>query len=92
MVLFYENDPAEIWELSHEGRNQRLYHLAKFDSQGRLVFRPHYEARPSTELKEEYKISYTAHQDQVRVTASNLTALIEGIDFTFNILGEIQQC
>jgi CRISPR-associated endonuclease Csn1 len=89
-VLFYKENAEEILEMSKKELSLRLYKVVKFDKSGRVYFRPHTEARPASELKEQYIMKYDSLVEQIPVTIKNLNALIENKDFTISILGNIE--
>ena len=91
MVLMYDKNPNEIWELSQTEKVKRLYKLAKFDAQGRLSFRPHSEAKQASELKEVYSVDYSNLKEQVRLQVSKLNILVENIDFKITTTGKIEK-
>lgn len=89
MVLFYRENIEEIFELKKNEINKRLYKLVKFDAQGRLTFRPHFEARQASELIESYNIDFEKPQDQIRLQVSKLNILVENYDFKLSPSGKI---
>ena len=89
LVLFYKEDCSEIYDLSSKDLFTRLYKLSKFDAQGRLTFRPHFEARQASELKEVYSIDFEKPIEQVRLQVSKLDMLVEGYDFEMTSSGKI---
>jgi CRISPR-associated endonuclease Csn1 len=91
MVLLWENNPQEIWELDIVQKNLRLYKIVQFDKSGRVYFRPHNEARPASELTEVYNFTTDKHCEQLRFPANKFNALVEGYDFRINILGQIEK-
>lgn len=91
MALLWENNPEEIWELDNNQKNIRLYKIVKFDKSGRIYFRPHNEARPASELKEVYNLNLNDYCEQLRLSVNKFNALVEGIDFKINILGQIEK-
>lgn len=99
MVLLYENSPEEIWKLDAKQIQKRLYKITGLSSQlvarkyvyGAISMVFHQEAKPSTELKfknGEYKVS-DEHRPAIQMLHTQLNALIQGIDFEINELGEI---
>ncbi|MBN2637570.1 MAG: CRISPR-associated protein Csn1 [Bacteroidales bacterium] len=90
MVIFYEENPTEILDLKVNEIQKRLYKLSKFDSQGRLTFRPSLEARPASELKEVYRFDFENPAEQVRLQVSKLNLLVEGYDFIHTETGNIK--
>ena len=45
MVLFYENEPDEIWDLPDVELRKRLYYVKKTGKDGRATFQFNQEAR-----------------------------------------------
>lgn len=89
MVLFFKDSIDEIYDLSVQDLNKRLYKLSKFDAQGRLTFRPHYEAKQASELKEYYNVDFENPLEQVRLQVSKLDVLVEGYEFMMTSTGKI---
>jgi CRISPR-associated endonuclease Csn1 len=89
MVLFFENDAEELYNLNSKELGKRLYKLAKFDAQGRLTFRYHKEARLASELKEVYQVDFNEPFEQIRLQVSKLNILLNKMDFEFVATGEI---
>ena len=89
MVLFYKESPQELKDLSISDLNGRLYKLSKFDAQGRLTFRTHFEARQASELKEIYNVDFEKPFEQIRLQVSKLDMLVEGYDFKISPAGKI---
>lgn len=55
MVLFYQYNPDEIWELEAETLSKRLYKCTTMSKDGRIVFKYHQEARSDENLKNDYE-------------------------------------
>jgi CRISPR-associated endonuclease Csn1 len=89
MVLFYKENQQEIFELPIKDLHNRLYKLAKFDAQGRLTFRTHFEARQASDLKEIYDVDFENPFEQIRLQVSKLNILVEGYEFTLSSSGKI---
>lgn len=89
MVLFYKETSNELKDLSIKDLNARLYKLSKFDAQGRLTFRTHFEARQASELKEIYSVDFEKPFEQIRLQVSKLDILVEGYDFDLSTSGRI---
>lgn len=90
MVIFYDKDSSEISDMNVSELGRRLYKLSKFDAQGRLTFRPHFEARQASELKEKYSVDFDFPFEQIRLQVSKLNMMVEGYEFTMSPKGEIQ--
>lgn len=91
MILFWENNPDEIWDLSQAEMTKRLFKLTQFESDGRIQARFHQVAKPDNELSTVSKLDFTEKNDKVRLSKGNLNMLVEGIDFNLNILGQIEK-
>tara|TARA_R110002020_G_scaffold114593_3_gene263518 strand:- start:20372 stop:24688 length:4317 start_codon:yes stop_codon:yes gene_type:complete len=89
MVLFYKDSADEIYDIGVKDLNKRLYKLSKFDAQGRLTFRSHFEARQASELKEFYNVDFESPLEQVRLQVSKLDILVEGYEFIMTSTGKI---
>jgi CRISPR-associated endonuclease Csn1 len=89
MVLFYKESLQEVLELSNKELHNRLYKLSKFDAQGRLTFRTHFEARQASDLKEIYDVDFNEPFEQIRLQVSKLNVLVEGYEFKMSTVGKI---
>lgn len=98
MVLLYENNPEEVWELDRKNLQKRLYKVTGMsilvvssNSYGRIYLVHHQDARPSSEIK----ITNGAYHDNdefrsgIMLLHTQFKALVQGIDFEINDLGEI---
>lgn len=90
MVLFYKEHPEEIFDLEQKDIQKRLYKLSKFDAQGRLTFRTHFEARRASELKEIYAVDFDNPFEQIRLQVSKLNIMVEGYEFKISPSGKIK--
>jgi len=88
-VLFYEQHPDELKTMTNQVIQKRLYQVALFDKSGRLYFRPHSEARPASDLKEQYKLDLNTPAEQVRLTSANWNFIVEGDGFNMSRSGAI---
>lgn len=99
MVMLWENEPDEIWDLSIGQINRRLYKIIGLSQQiiqgkyffATVVLRHHKEARPSTELKVQDGL-FNQNEDYIALRKLNhnqLNALIEGVDFKLTPLGKV---
>lgn len=89
MVLFYKESALELYDLNVKDLYKRLYKLSKFDAQGRLTFRTHFEARQASELKEVYNVDFENPFEQIRLQVSKLDMIVEGYDFKISPSGSI---
>ena len=101
MVLLYENNPEEVWELDRKNLQKRLYKVTGMSSmviQGKYDFGTiemvhHQNAKPSSEIKKEngeYK-SNEEFRPGIKMLHTQFKALVQGIDFEINDLGEIRR-
>ena len=101
MVLLYEQSPEEIWDLDKCNLQKRLYKVTGLSSMiiqgkynyGTIVLVHHQEARPSTEVKQingEFKAD-EEFRPGIKLLHTQFNALIQGVDFEINDLGEIKR-
>lgn len=55
MVLFYENSPQELHDLTQQELQKRLYKVTEFKKGGRICLRWHREARSKKEVEKAMK-------------------------------------
>lgn len=94
MVLLYENTPEEVWEQDKLGLQKRLYKVTGISlADGRMVLFHQQEARLSTEvIQKDGAFSVNEEfRSKIRVSLNQFQALIGGIDFKINDLGEIKR-
>ncbi len=89
MVIFYKENPLEIYDLGLTDLHNRLYKLSKFDAQGRLTFRTHFEAKQASELTEIYNVDFEKPFEQIRLQVSKLNMIVEGYEFNMTPSGKI---
>ncbi|MEK7263706.1 MAG: type II CRISPR RNA-guided endonuclease Cas9 [Bacteroidota bacterium] len=100
MVLLYDKEPDEIWNLTEEKKLERLYEITQLDVESsgiKLLY--HQEAREKKEitthmgLKTGMKggklIDKFKEYPWIKVSPNQFDALIEGIDFTLSPTGKI---
>lgn len=98
MVLLYEKNPEEVWQLDCHGLQQRLYVVTGLSSYvvsgylyGTISLVHHQDARPSSDIKlknGEFRAS-EAFRPGIKMQHTYFRALVAGIDFDINELGEI---
>jgi len=104
MVILWENDPDEIWDLEVGDIKKRIYKVVglstnriksgkKFYEFGMCILRHHQEANSASELKTNDGLfkkdeNYTA---QRKLSHNQFNALVEGLDFTLSPLGKIEK-
>lgn len=100
MVLLYENSPEEVWELDKKHLQQRLYKVTGMSSlviqkyiYGTIVLVHHQEARPSTEVKQTSGVFNASEEFRtcLKLYHTQFNALVQGVDFEINDLGEIRR-
>ena len=101
MVLLYENAPEEIWNLDKANLVKRLYKITGLSSMilqqkyeyGTIEMTFHQEARPSSEVKKkngEFKAG-EEFRPTIGMYHTQFKALVQGVDFCLNDLGEIKR-
>ena len=93
MVLMYENNGDEIWDLDKRNLQRRLYIITKMKFDGRIYMMHHQEAREKKDLEE--KSGLFKENEEYRPIIVNsynqFKALVQGVDFEINDLGEIKR-
>jgi len=101
MVLLYENDPNEIWELSDKEKLERLFEITQLDVEGgagiKLLF--HQEAREKKKItafmglksgmKGGKNIGKHEQYPWLKIGHNAFDSLVEDYDFTITTLGKI---
>ena len=101
MVLLYENSPEEVWELDRKNLQKRLYKVTGMSSMilqqkydyGTIELVHHQDARPSSDISKkngEYKANENFRQG-IKLLHTQFKALVQGVDFEINDLGEIRR-
>ena len=98
MVLLYENNPEEVWELDRTNLQRRLYKVTGMSSlviqkyvYGTIVLIHHQEARQMTEVKQTSGVFKSSDEFRagIKLYHTQFNALVQGVDFEINDLGEI---
>lgn len=99
MVILYENTPEEVWELDRKNLQKRLYKVTGMSSMviqnkyefGTIELIHHQNARPSSDVKKVNGIfsSNEGFRPGIKMLHTQFNALVEGVDFKMNDLGEI---
>lgn len=92
-IILLQSDDEEINLANKEDIARRFYYVAVMRSDGRLVLRYSQDARDATTLKKErksgaYKVG-EQYRSEIMMSLSDFHALVEGVDFKINVLGEI---
>ena len=100
MVLLYENNPDEIWNSNLQELQKRLYKVTGLNSfmsgsrsYGRISLVHHQDARPGTEVKQingAFRAS-EVFRPGILMLHTQFKALVDGVDFELNDLGEIKK-
>lgn len=91
MVIFYNESPYEILDISIQELCKRLYKVYVIESDGRIRFVHHQEARNVTDI-EIQSGEYKKNEDfrpRIRMSYNQFNALVQGQDFEINDIGEI---
>ncbi len=93
-IILLQSDNEEINLEDKEDLARRFYFVAVMRSDGRVVLRFNQDARDATTLKKERKSgAYKAGEEnrsEIMLSLSDFHALVEGVDFRINVLGEIE--
>lgn len=92
-IILLQTDDEDIDLMDKKDLAKRLYFVAVMQKDGRIVLRYNQEAREATVLKKErkagaYKIG-ESYRSEISLSLSDFHALVEGVDFKINVLGEI---
>lgn len=93
-IILLQSDDEEINLADKENMARRFYFVAVMRGDGRIVLRYNQDARDATTLKKErksgaYKVG-EQYRSEIMLSLSDFHALVEGIDFKINVLGEIE--
>ena len=100
MVLLYENTPDEIWQLDDHGLQHRLYKVTGLSSYlvsgylyGTISMVHHQDARPSSDITLKNGVFKASEEFRpgIKMLHTQFKALIAGVDFELNDLGEIKR-
>ena len=90
MIIFYKETKEEVWDYSQKETVRNLYYVSKIESDGRVTFKYHQEARLDKELPR--NASDTSDiKPKIRVGLASAKILVQGYDFDINELGEIKR-
>ena len=100
MVLLYEKSPEEIWLSDKKAWQRRLYKVTGLSSlvissyvYGTITLIHHQEARRSSDVKLKNG-AYASNEELrsgIKMYHTQINALVEGVDFVLNDLGEIKR-
>ena len=100
MVLLYENNPDEIWNSNNLELQRRLYKVVGLSSMviqsrnyGIIAMIHHQDARPNSliKLKNGAYNSGEEFRPGIKMLHTQFKALVQGVDFDLNDLGEISR-
>ena len=94
MILLYDQSPDEIWNGTLKTMKDRLYVITGMSlTNGRMVVVHHQDARQAKDLKQDAAAyDYDGNlRPMLRISLSKFKALVQGLDFEINDLGEIQR-
>jgi len=92
-IVFIKNRDEDVKSMPFEELPKRLYVFTNFESDGRLNFKYHLEARESKEITGDYKdseVDFENPKPTLRFAYSKYDFLVEGYDFKIKIDGTIQ--
>ena len=90
MVIFYKETKEVVWDYSQKEKDRNLYYVSVIESDGRVTFKYHQEARQDKELPR--NASDTSDiRPKIRVGLASAKILVQGYDFEINELGEIKR-
>ncbi len=92
-IILLQSDDEEIELVNKKELSRRFYYVAVMQKDGRIVLRYNQDAREATILKKErksgaYKVG-EQYRSEIMLSLSDFHALVEGVDFKINVLGEI---
>ena len=94
MVILFDNNPEEVWDYDRKTIQKRLYKITRMSlTDGRMVLVHHQEARPANDLlAESSAYNYDGVlKPMLRIGFNQFNALVQGVDFEINDLGEIRR-
>ena len=90
MVIFYKETKDEVWDYSQKETVRNLYYVSMIESDGRVTFKYHQEARRDEELPRNASDT-SDRKPKIRVGLASAKILVQGYDFEINELGEIKR-
>lgn len=94
-IILLESDDEEIDFADSRELSARMYYVAIMKKDGRLILRYNQEAREASILAKESRAgAYKKTDDyrsQITLSLSDFHALVEGVDFEINVLGEVKR-
>jgi CRISPR-associated endonuclease Csn1 len=95
LVMMFKENKDELKEISTYDIKKRLYKIRQLETDGRIIFDYHLEARKKEDVKKEVgdgksQIDFEKPYPKLRLTKSNFYFTIEGKDFEIKPDGEIK--
>ena len=90
MVIFYKETKEEVWDYSQKETVRNLYYVSVIESDGRVTFKYHQEARLDEELPRNASDASDI-KPKIRIGLASAKILVQGYDFEINELGEIKR-
>lgn len=106
MVLMYDKNPDEIWDITDADKIKRLYKIIGFEGDGRVQFRIHQTAMQQSSMNKDEmtitkymqdnslknsEINFNTPVPWLRLTKGNLNFLVDNIDFKILPTGKIEK-
>lgn len=92
-IILLQSDNEEINLSDKEDLARRFYYVAVMMGDGRIVLRYNQDARDAKSINKECKAGAykkgESYRASIRLSLSDFHALVEGVDFKINVLGEI---
>lgn len=92
-IILLQSEDEEIDLTNKEDVARRFYYVAVMMGDGRIVLRFNQDARDAKTLSKECKAGAykngESYRASIRLSLSDFHALVEGVDFKINVLGEI---
>jgi CRISPR-associated endonuclease Csn1 len=93
-IILLQSDDEQVNLADKEDLARRFYFVAVMQKDGRIVLRYNQEARDATTLKKERKSGAfrvgEQYRSEIMLSLSDFHALVEGVDFKINVIGEIE--
>ncbi len=106
LVLFYEKNLEELWDISKDNLTKRLYKVIGFESDGRVQFRINGTAMQQSSMNVDEMtivkymrdnniknsvIDFNNPAPWLRLSQGNLNFIVQNLDFTFSSTGKIER-
>src|SRR5690606_19848908 len=106
MVLMYDKNPDEIWDITDADKIKRLYKIIGFEGDGRVQFRIHQTAMQQSSMNKDEmtiakymqdnslknsEINFNTPVPWLRLRVSKSNIIVNNIDFKITPTGKIQK-